>query len=117
MNNTLIKSAPSWAPARLGFCDALARVSARADVSSALSGEPYAAWRPSTDDGGAFGVRLRGLRDLRGRRSEQRVQDERGRTVIEHLLDGSDVQAPATAHKGATPMGDASGPYPWRRPV
>jgi hypothetical protein len=57
-----------------------------------------------------FGLRLRDLRD------EQRVQDEQGRTVFEHL-EGTNPSAPATAHVDAISIKGGKGPYPWRRPV
>ncbi|WP_157430497.1 hypothetical protein [Actinomadura macra] len=117
----LIKSARIWTPACPGdsLAYSAASVWSRPGLkpggavtnggANARSGESNPATKPSD----AFGMRLRGLRDLR---FEQRVQDEQGRTVFEHLEDIS-TQAPATAHKGAPLTGGVSGPYPWRRPV
>jgi hypothetical protein len=69
--------------------------------------------------GAALGMRLRDQRgtNQRGLRFEQRIQDDQGRSVFEHLLEDMSVPAPATAHVGVTAKGGVSGPYPWRRPV
>ncbi|GAA2602438.1 hypothetical protein GCM10010411_40320 [Actinomadura fulvescens] len=48
---------------------------------------------------------------------KQRVQDEQGTTVFDHLGEDVSPNAPATAHVGATVKGGVLGPFPWRRPV
>nr|BFE34126.1 hypothetical protein GCM10010200_063770 [Actinomadura rugatobispora] len=60
-----------------------------------------------------FGMRLR---TASVRQGVQRVQDEQGRTVFEHL-EGANPSAPATAHVDAISIKGGKGPYPWRRPV
>lgn len=101
--STLFKSASSWTAACPG-------------VSIPDGPAAYSA---------ASGVRLRdsrGMRSMRGANLRdlhfaQRIQDDQGRSVLEHLLEGTSVPAPATAHVGVTVKGGVSGPYPWRRPA
>ncbi|MFA1540757.1 hypothetical protein [Actinomadura monticuli] len=116
MSNTLMKSASSWAAAVSGASMPRASkpcVSVRGGAMSGVS-MPGAYLQ-------APGWRLRGrqramLRDLRGLRFEQLIQDDQGRSVFEHLIEDTNAPAPATAHVGVT-KGGVSGPYPWRRPV
>ncbi|MFD0683081.1 hypothetical protein [Actinomadura fibrosa] len=125
--NTLIKSMTAWTPACPGASSAYAATTvplpagpkpggcARIDGASAPFGAdaPFGWANPAGGTIESFGMRLRGLNDLR---SEQRVQDEQGRPVFE-LIEDMSTQAPATAHVGASLKGGVSGPYPWRRPV
>ncbi|MFI0483859.1 hypothetical protein [Actinomadura sp. 9N215] len=106
MSSTLFKSASSWTAACPG---------------ASIPGVPAAYAETSgprpRDPRGMRGLNLRDLRvNLRDLRVDQRIQDQ-GRTVFDHLLEGMNVQAPATAHVGVTVKGDVSGPYPWRPPV
>jgi hypothetical protein len=105
VSNMLIKFA-SWTDARPG-----APISRALMSRVSMSGESLAYV-------GASGTRQRGLRGTNpcDQRSEQRIQDQQGRSVFEHLEDMS-VPAPATAHVGVTRKGGVSGPFPWRRPV
>ncbi|TDD89354.1 hypothetical protein [Actinomadura rubrisoli] len=127
MKSMLIKSAPTWTPACPGASIAYSAASvwtpqslkpcgpmAHGGANAPISGSIPANGRPD-----AFGARLRDLtaRDLTDLRTEQRVQDEQGRTVFAHLIEDSGTQAPATAHMGVSLKGGVSGPYPWRRPV
>lgn len=107
VSNTLMKSASSWTHA----CPGASMLSASVrGLSMPAATAAYAA---------ASGMRLRGLQgvNLCDLRSEQRIQDDQGRSVVEHLFEDMDAPAPATAHTGATVKGGVSGPYPWRRPV
>ncbi|MEO3826110.1 hypothetical protein [Actinomadura sp. B10D3] len=101
MSNTLMKLRSSWIAACPGA--SISRVS-----EPGLSAH-----------GAVYGSRLRDLRgtNWREQRFEQRIQDDLGRSVFEHLLEDMSVPAPATAHVGVTAKGGVSGPYPWRRPV
>jgi len=126
VSNTLMKSASSWAAAVPGA--SMPRAS-KPRASKLCVSKPCVSVRGGAMSGismpGAYlqapGWRLRGrqramLRDLRGLRFEQLIQDDQGRSVFEHLIEDTNVPAPATAHVGVT-KGGVSGPYPWRRPV
>ncbi|WP_433467603.1 hypothetical protein [Spirillospora sp. CA-128828] len=107
MSNTLIKSASSWTAACPG-----ASISSASATRVLMPGEFLAQGTAS----------LLRQRDWYGtnpcdQRFEQRIQDDQGRSVFEHLLEDMSVPAPATAHVGVTVKGGVSGPYPWRRPV
>ncbi|GAA0585095.1 hypothetical protein [Actinomadura livida] len=99
----LTKSAQSWTAACPG---------------NSISGAPAAY---SADSG----VRLRESLGMSGERGvnpseahlAQRIQDDLGRIVFDHLIEDTTVPAPATAHVGVTFTGGVSGPYPWRRPA
>ncbi|TDE32013.1 hypothetical protein [Actinomadura sp. 6K520] len=101
MISTLTKSAQSWTAACPGI---------------SIPGAPAAYLAEP-------GVRLReslGMSGMRGgnpseARLAQRIQDDLGRTVFDHLIEDTTVPAPATAHTGVTFEGGVSGPYPWRR--
>ncbi|WP_131732707.1 hypothetical protein [Actinomadura formosensis] len=99
MSNTLNKLASSWTAACPGA--SMSRISMPGAYFQAPGGR-LRMWQ---------GV------DLRDLRVEQRIQDDQGRSVFEHLIEDLSVPAPATAHTGATAKGGVSGPYPWRRPV
>lgn len=106
VSNTLLKLASSWTAAVPGA--SMPCVSVRgASMSRVAMPGAYAQ---------APGGRLREWQraDLR---FEQLIQDDQGRSVFEHLIEDTNVPAPATAHVGATLKGGVSGPYPWRRPV
>ncbi|NVI88422.1 hypothetical protein [Actinomadura sp. BRA 177] len=109
MSNTLIKSASSWTAAVPGASMPCVSVHG---VSTSRGSMPGAYLQ-------ALGGRLREWRraDARGLRFEQLIQDDQGRSVSEHLIEDTNVPAPATAHMGATVKGGVSGPSPWRRPV
>jgi hypothetical protein len=114
VSNTLIKSASSWTAAVAGAsmpcvsvpCVSVHGVSAHG-VSISRGSRPGAYLQ-------APGGRLREWQraDLR---FAQLIQDDQGRSVSEHLIEDTNVPAPATAHMGATRKGGVSGPYPWRR--
>ncbi len=106
VSNTLMKLGSSWTAACPG-----------ASISRALMTRVSEPGLPAY--GAAYGTRLRDQRGTKWReqRFEQRIQDDLGRSVFEHLLEDMSVPAPATAHVGVTAKGGVSGPYPWRRPV
>ncbi|WP_141577924.1 hypothetical protein [Actinomadura sp. WMMA1423] len=120
MSNTLIKSASSWTAACPGTS-----VSRAPMTRLRKPGEPAAYSEASVFEASATRQRERGMqrRDLRWLRGtnlcdlrfEQRIQDDQGRIVFEHLLEDMSAPAPATAHVGVTFTGGVSGPYPWRR--
>jgi hypothetical protein len=120
VSNTLTKSASSWTAACPG-----ASVSRAPMTRLSKPGESAAYLEASVVEASVMRQRERGMqwRDLRGLRGtnlcdlrfEQRIQDDRGRSVFEHLLEDMSAPAPATAHVGVTFTGGVSGPYPWRR--
>ncbi|SNS07682.1 hypothetical protein SAMN06265355_110246 [Actinomadura mexicana] len=125
VSNTLTKSASSWTAACSGA--SLPGISASRAPMTRLSmpGEPAAYFGASGVEASAARKRESGMwrrdeRGLRGtnlcaQRFEQRIQDDQGRSVFEHLFEDMSAPAPATAHVGVTRTGGVSGPYPWRR--
>ncbi|MGP4029628.1 hypothetical protein [Actinomadura sp. 3N407] len=103
MISTLIKSASSWTAA----CPGVSIPDGPA-AYSAVSGVRQRDSRVMRD--------MRGL-NLRDLQFAESIQDDQGRSVLEHILEAMNVPAPATAHVGVTVKGGVSGPYPWRRPV
>ncbi|GAA4392799.1 hypothetical protein GCM10023088_71280 [Actinomadura verrucosospora] len=123
VSNTLIKFA-SWTAACPGT--SMLGTSVPAPMTRVSKpGESAAYVEASVFEASALRQRERGMwrRDERGLRGtnlcdlrfEQRIQDDQGRSVFEHLLEDMSVPAPATAHTGVTFTGGVSGPYPWRR--
>lgn len=108
VSSTLLKLASTWTASVPGA--SMPCVSVRGASMSRMSMPD--AYLPAS--GGLRGQRRAKLRDLR---FEQLIQDDQGRSVFEHLIEDTNVQAPATAHVGVTVKGGVSGPYPWRRPV
>ncbi|MEU5988427.1 hypothetical protein ABZ806_05595 [Spirillospora sp. NPDC047418] len=106
MSNTLLKLTSSWTVAGLGTSLPCASVRGASMPRMSMPGAYLQ----------APGGRLREWQraDLR---FEQLIQDDQGRSVSEHLIEDTNVPAPATAHMGASRKGGVSGPYPWRRPV
>ncbi|XRQ04439.1 hypothetical protein ACN3XK_48905 [Actinomadura welshii] len=99
----MTKSAPSW----IAACPGVSVPGARAAYSAA-SGERL---RGSREMSGMRGAESRDLRIT------QPIQDDQGRSVFGHLIEDTNVPAPATTHVGVTLKGGVSGPYPWRRPA
>ncbi|MGI5203754.1 hypothetical protein ACQEU6_19535 [Spirillospora sp. CA-108201] len=124
MSNTLIKSASSWTAACPGTSMLGTSVSRAPMTRLSKPGESVAYFGASVEasalrqrERGMWRLDERGLRgtNLRGLRFEQRIQDDQGRSVSEHLFEDMSAPAPATAHTGVTPEGGVSGPFPWRR--
>ena len=124
VSNTLIKSASSWTAACSGASRApMTRLSKPGESVAYLEASVVEASVRRQRERGMQWRDLRGLRDPRGLRGtnlcdlrfEQRIQDDQGRSVFEHLLEDMSAPAPATAHVGVTFTGGVSGPYPWRR--
>ncbi|GAA2310209.1 hypothetical protein GCM10010402_82600 [Actinomadura luteofluorescens] len=125
VSNTLIKSASSWTAACPGTSMLGISVSRAPMTRLSKPGESVAYLEASVVETSAPRQRERGMwrRDERGLRGtnlrdlrfEQRIQDDQGCSVLEHLVEDMSAPAPATAHTGVTFTGGVSGPYPWRR--
>lgn len=117
VSNTLIKSASSWTAACPGSAISRAPMTRVSKPGESVAYVEASGMR--LRDLPLRGMRRLGLRGTNpcAQRSEQRIQDQQGWSVFEHLLEDMNVPAPATAHVGVTVKGGVSGPYPWRRPV